>query len=76
MSIVNLKIENLPFTHLKDDILKETPPEPNIEQHNAIVAVTECEGFKTFLLNGITGSGKTEVYLRIIENVLKKEKLF
>ncbi len=74
VSIVNLKIENLPFTHLKDDILKETPPEPNIEQHNAIVAVTECEGFKTFLLNGITGSGKTEVYLRIIENVLKKGK--
>ena len=29
---------------------------------------------KTYLLNGVTGSGKTEVYLELIENTVKKGK--
>ncbi|PKK96727.1 MAG: primosomal protein N', partial [Tenericutes bacterium HGW-Tenericutes-3] len=29
---------------------------------------------KTFLLKGITGSGKTEVYLKVIEEVIKQDK--
>lgn len=42
-------------------------------QVNAINKITNSK-FKTFLLHGVTGSGKTEVYLNVIENILKSEK--
>lgn len=41
------------------------------DQHEAVEAVTQSFGrFEPFLLHGVTGSGKTEVYLRLIERVL------
>lgn len=40
------------------------------EQGIALDAILAADGFTTFLLHGITGSGKTEVYLRAIEAVL------
>ncbi len=36
-----------------------------------ICAALEVGGFKSFLLRGVTGSGKTEIYLRAIEEVVK-----
>ena len=45
-------------------------PTANDEQEAAIAAIDGAAGFRPFLLYGITGSGKTEVYLRAIASVL------
>lgn len=47
----------------------------NSEQLNAITSVSRSlDKYSSYLLNGVTGSGKTEVYLSIIEKVLQKSK--
>jgi len=43
------------------------------EQQLALERIDACHGrFGAFLLHGITGSGKTEVYLRLVERVLAR----
>ena len=50
-------------------------PELVDEQISAVDAVTaKLGGFSPFLLNGVTGSGKTEVYLRCIEAVMQRQQ--
>ena len=63
---------------LKDKPHKEVPPpaRPRLteEQQRAVAAITRATGFETLLLHGVTGSGKTEVYLHAIEEVLAAGK--
>lgn len=44
------------------------------EAYDAIKKVIDEEKQETFLLHGVTGSGKTEVYLQTIEAVLQQDK--
>ena len=49
----------------------DTPPALNATQHQAVEAIAEhLGGFQPLLLEGVTGSGKTEVYLQAIDKVL------
>ena len=57
----------------------DTPPVAALrellpEQQAAVDAILAARGFETFLLHGVTGSGKTEVYLRVIDAVLATGK--
>ena len=45
---------------------------PNPEQQAAIDAILAAQGFAPFLLDGVTGSGKTEVYLQAIAACLAR----
>ena len=44
------------------------------EQAGALDAICKAEGFRTLLLHGVTGSGKTEIYLRAAEHFLAAGK--
>ena len=59
-----------------ESIEPEAPPEPTVEQKTAVEIMTDPSnpGFKSFLLSGVTGSGKTEVYMRLVQNALDSGK--
>lgn len=86
--IAKLKKENLikeenidfyrnPFENSK--IIRTSPPTLNEEQKKVIEEIfshldKNPKSPGTFLLHGVTGSGKTEVYLQILQNLIQNGK--
>ena len=56
--------------HSLDNILKEDALTLDSGQQQAINSI-EDHGFNAYLLDGVTGSGKTEIYLQAIEKTLR-----
>lgn len=54
---------------------KEQPPLLNEAQQSAVDTICAAKGcFNVFLLDGVTGSGKTEVYLQAISQKMQEDK--
>ncbi|KTD11635.1 Primosomal protein N' (replication factor Y) [Legionella gratiana] len=59
----------------QSEILRSSPLTLNAEQAVAVTAIKEeLNCYQCFLLQGVTGSGKTEVYLQVIAQILEQEK--
>ncbi|MBW4619273.1 MAG: primosomal protein N' [Cyanosarcina radialis HA8281-LM2] len=61
-----LRIETHP------DLASEQPKSLTPAQGEALAAINAIEGFAKVLLHGVTGSGKTEVYLQAIAPILER----
>jgi primosomal protein N' (replication factor Y) len=57
-----------------EPVAPDSAPALTAEQKQAVQAVCASmgRGFQTFLLNGVTGSGKTEVYLQVVAEAVAR----
>ncbi len=66
------------FNELTDDVPPPPPPitlnPDQLRAFSPIEQALRAGGFHAFLLHGVTGSGKTEIYLRAIEETLRRGK--
>ena len=59
---------------LKDEKVLELTPEQKFALNKIIQAIKVPDDGRPFLLQGVTGSGKTEIYLRATEEIIKLGK--
>ncbi|MBR1818375.1 MAG: primosomal protein N' [Bacilli bacterium] len=66
------EIESEEYRYHPSNSMTEEKKKLNEEQEWAYKKILESQKNQIFLLHGVTGSGKTEVYLQVIEEVLKR----
>ena len=71
IEIIEQKIERNPFEGRK---IKRDKPLPLTEEQKQAFDKINNSKFNEFLLYGVTGSGKTEIYLQLIQSVIEKGK--
>jgi primosomal protein N' (replication factor Y) len=65
-------LQKLEGRRLKDEKVLELTPEQTFALKEILSAITSLDSRSSFLLQGVTGSGKTEIYLRAAEAVIKR----
>jgi len=70
LSIQSKRVYRDPFGK---SIKPDSAPVLNREQARAVERISDFfnQGYRTFLLRGVTGSGKTEVYMRVADEAIK-----
>ena len=73
--IVEQAVKQEPFVCKEKSINHSDKPQLSVEQSLIVSSINQqLDSFSCHLIDGITGSGKTEVYLQIIEQVLLQNK--
>ena len=68
------KIDNLPLTSFENNFKENQIPLLTDQQKEAILKIKKMKEGESLLLWGETGSGKTEIYLRITKSFLEQNK--
>ena len=72
-----IKEEKKEVYRLNDDILKENSNIVLNKEQKSVVneVIKDKDKFNPYLLYGVTGSGKTEVYMHIIDEIIKEKEV-
>jgi primosomal protein N' (replication factor Y) len=69
-----IKNSTLQTIQKKKNITSDLNKKLSAEQQNALDIIMQTNSFRVFLLYGVTGSGKTEIYLQSIQKHLNENK--
>lgn len=70
-AIVEIQKEEYRLHH---DIKEKKLSHPLTEEQQKVISAVDINTFQPYLLHGVTGSGKTYVYIKLIEEVLAQNK--